>query len=156
MLLDRLLTSQEAALGADHVDVAATLQYLGSLALEQKDYERARACYEQALATFERVYGAAHPQSAAALFGLAVLYQRQRDFEHAESFYRRLLDVDARIEMDATDRLDHLTEYALLLRETHRKGEAKVVEQSAASLKRHQLGGLGLTVDVRELRDGER
>jgi tetratricopeptide (TPR) repeat protein len=124
---------------------------MGSLALEQKDYERARGCYERALVTFERVYTVAHPKSAAAMFGLAVLYQRQRDFEHAESLYQRLLEIDTHIEIDAADRLDHLTEYALLLRETHRKSDAKLVEASAASLKHHQLAGVGLTVDVNEL-----
>jgi tetratricopeptide (TPR) repeat protein len=64
-LLQRALSIREQALGADHPDVAQTLQHLAELSQKQGKPEQAETLYSRALAIREQVLGADHPDTIA-------------------------------------------------------------------------------------------
>jgi tetratricopeptide (TPR) repeat protein len=84
----RALQISEKALGADHPDVAMSLNNLGNTLYQQGDYEQAELHHQRALQTRERVLGADHPDLARSLWGLADVALAQQQFDvgraHAE------------------------------------------------------------------------
>jgi tetratricopeptide (TPR) repeat protein len=65
------------ALGADHPEVATSLNDLGGLYQQQGAYNRAELFYDRALRTRERALGLEHLEVARTLNNLAVLHQTQ-------------------------------------------------------------------------------
>ena len=106
----RTIEQGRAALGEPHALVAAALDGLGKLYLEQQSLERAAALIEESHALRQLAFGAEHPDTAESLLRLAELYtalgqrgdarlyQRARPFyEEALRILRALLDEDARV-----------------------------------------------------------
>jgi tetratricopeptide (TPR) repeat protein len=91
--LTRALAICEAVLGAQHPDVAASLNNLAELYRAQGRYEEAAPLYQRALAICEAVLGAQHPDVAASLNNLAELYDAQGRYEEAAPLYQRALAI---------------------------------------------------------------
>jgi CHAT domain-containing protein/Tfp pilus assembly protein PilF len=93
LLVERVLEIREKALGADHPDVAQSVNYLARLYYYKGDYPRAEPLYQRALAIREKVLGPKHPEVAATLNNLALLYSNSADYAKAEQFYQRALTI---------------------------------------------------------------
>ena len=71
-------------LGAQHPDVAASLNNLALLYRAQGRYGEAEPLYQRALAIYEAVLGTQHPYVAASLNNLAEIYRVQGRYGEAE------------------------------------------------------------------------
>jgi CHAT domain-containing protein/Tfp pilus assembly protein PilF len=89
----RSLAILEQALGANHPDVARSLNNLASLYQAQGQYSKAEPLYQRSLAIREQALGANHPDVATALYNLAVLYEAQGQYSKAEPLYQRSLAI---------------------------------------------------------------
>jgi tetratricopeptide (TPR) repeat protein len=83
-LAQRVLAIREKALGADHPDVAASLNNLALLYANQGRYADAEPLYKPALAIREKALGPNHPDIAQSLNNLALLYHNQGRYADAE------------------------------------------------------------------------
>jgi tetratricopeptide (TPR) repeat protein len=68
----RALAIKEKLLGADHPDVAMTLNNLAVVHKAQRQYARAEPLYKRALSIFERALGPRHPTVAICLGSHAI------------------------------------------------------------------------------------
>ncbi|MGE0643521.1 MAG: tetratricopeptide repeat protein [Nitrospira sp.] len=75
----------------------SSLNNLGLVFHDQGQYERAQACYEEALLLWERAFGPIHEDAAVALHNLAEIYQEQGKLEQAEDYYGRSLSIGERV-----------------------------------------------------------
>src|SRR5262249_21136268 len=96
-----------------------------------------------------------HPDVARSLSNLAALYCVTGRHTKAEPLFQRALAI-AETSLGAESRLagQVSTEYAVLLRKTGRKAEAKALESRAQTIRRsHAAEDLGRhTIDFRDLR----
>jgi tetratricopeptide (TPR) repeat protein len=90
---DRALAIQEKALGAEHPEVATTLNNLAGLYHAQGKYAEAEPLYRRDLAISEKALGPEHPSVATTLNNLAGLYRSQGEYAEAEPLYRRALAI---------------------------------------------------------------
>ncbi len=79
----------EKALGANHPDVAQSLNNLAALHENQGRYAEAEPLYKRALAIQEETLGPDHPHVAILLSNLAVLYRNQGRYAEAIKAIRR-------------------------------------------------------------------
>ena len=92
-LAERALAIREKILGAEHPDVATSLNNLALLYDHQGKYSQAEPLYLRALAIHEKVLGAEHPDVAASLNGMASLYRDRGDTSRAIEFTTRGLNI---------------------------------------------------------------
>jgi tetratricopeptide (TPR) repeat protein len=71
---EQVLAIREKALGAEHPDVAQSLNNLAALYQFLGDYAKAELLYQRALAIREKALGPEHPDVAQSLNNLAGLY----------------------------------------------------------------------------------
>ena len=83
-------------LGDGSVEVAESLDNLGSLAYYRGRYQEAERLLERSLEIRERSLGPDHPDVATALHNLAAISSEQGDLERAEPLYRRSLAIRER------------------------------------------------------------
>ena len=76
---------REQALGANHPDVAHTLNNLALVYWTQGKYSEAEGLYKRALAILEKALGANHPDVARTLNDLALVYRAQGKYGEAEA-----------------------------------------------------------------------
>ncbi|MBA2503919.1 MAG: CHAT domain-containing protein, partial [Pyrinomonadaceae bacterium] len=79
----RSLAIREKALGAQHPDVAVSLNNLAGLYEAKGDYARAEPLHLRALTIWEKALGVEHPDVATALDNLAALYEAKGDYVRA-------------------------------------------------------------------------
>ena len=126
----------EAALGPDHLDLAAHLATVAAFYAEQGIYTEAEPRYERAVAIMEPALGWAHPDLAANHAALASVYYRQGLHAEAEPLYERALAVlELALEPDNVRLAEVLEEYAGLLRATNRGVEAGPLEARARRIR---------------------
>ena len=126
----------EAALGPDHVDLAAHLGMVAAFYANQGIDTEAEPRYERAVAILEPALGWAHPDVAANLAALASIYYRQGLHAEAEPLYERALAVlELALEPDNVRLAEILEEYAGLLRATNRGGDAVPLETRARRIR---------------------
>ncbi|TYQ26385.1 tetratricopeptide repeat protein [Pseudanabaena sp. UWO311] len=89
----RILTILEKALGAEHPDIANSLNDLAGLYVEQGNYPAAEPLYKRSLAILEKALGSEHPDVATSLNNLAGLYVEQGKYPAAELLYKRALAI---------------------------------------------------------------
>src|SRR5687767_11960436 len=77
--------------GAEHADVATSLNLLALLYRTKGDYRAAEPLYTRALAIAEKLFGSEHHTVQIAIGNLAELYQAQRRYTDAERFVARAL-----------------------------------------------------------------
>jgi CHAT domain-containing protein/Tfp pilus assembly protein PilF len=92
-LAERSLAIREKALGAEHPDVASSLNSLAALYKTKGDSARAEPLYQRALAIWDKTLGAEHSSVASVLQNLAHLYQGKGDYTRSELLYRRALAI---------------------------------------------------------------
>jgi len=84
---------RERQLGADHPDVANSLNNLAEIYTLLGRYAEAETLYTNACAINERYYGTDHPEVATDLNDLAGLYKSQGRYAEAETLYIRSLTI---------------------------------------------------------------
>src|SRR5581483_702696 len=92
-LAKRALSIREELLGADHPDVAISLNYLGLLYYEQGKYMQAEPLFQRALRIQEQAFGPHHPNVTTSLKNLAFLYHAQSKYDQAESLCQRAVQI---------------------------------------------------------------
>ena len=96
-LAERALAIREKILGAEHPDVATSLNNLAALYYSQGKYAQAEPLYQRALAIHEKVLGAEHPDVATSLNNLAELYYSQGKYTQAEPLYQRSMAIQEKV-----------------------------------------------------------
>jgi len=92
-LWQRVLTSREKRLGADHPDVAIVCHGIGNLYYWSGDYVQAERFYRQAMTIRENHYGTYHFTVAANICNLANLAFERGDYAEAERLQMRGLEI---------------------------------------------------------------
>ena len=90
---ERVLVLQQEHLGAEHPDVASTLNNLGIVLTHLERYEAAVARYEESLRLHEKLEGPEHPNVALASHNLAVALRRMGRTTEARVAFERAIDV---------------------------------------------------------------
>lgn len=83
----------EQVLGAQCLEVATVLNYLGVLCLQQGQYAEAKPLLVRALHTHEQVLGPDHPEITRELNNLAILLACQGQYAEALSLHHRTLSI---------------------------------------------------------------
>ena len=96
-LYKRSLAIREKVLGAEHPDVATSLNNLAGLYHNQGKYTEAEPLLKRSLAIREKVLGAEHPDVATSLNNMAVLYREQGKYDEAEPLYKRSLAIHEKV-----------------------------------------------------------
>ena len=89
----RSLAICEQQLGANHPNVASSLNNLAGLYKAQGRYSEAEPLYVRSLSIYEQQLGADHPNVASSLNNLARLYESQGRYSEAEPLYGRSLAI---------------------------------------------------------------
>ena len=92
-LLQRALQIREKLFGAEHPDVAMSLNDLAGLYQAQGRYAQAEPLLQRALQIREKLFSAEHPDVAMSLNNLAMLYQDQGRYAQAEPLLQRALQI---------------------------------------------------------------
>jgi CHAT domain-containing protein/Tfp pilus assembly protein PilF len=92
-LAERVREIRERILGADHLDVAQSLNGLALIYEMRSEYAKAEQLYERSLAIREKAQGPEHPDFAIVLGNLAQLYVHRGEYAKAESFFERTLAI---------------------------------------------------------------
>src|SRR5262249_5494753 len=88
-LYRRALAIKEKLFGADHPDVALTLNNLAAFYKSQKSYAEAEPLYQRPLAIFEQRLGASHPHVPICLDNYAQLLRAMKRTEEARALEAR-------------------------------------------------------------------
>jgi tetratricopeptide (TPR) repeat protein len=128
-------------LGADHPDVATTLNNLADFYRAQGRYGEAEPLFQRALVIGEQQLGSDHPVVATWLNNLALLYQAQGRYGEAEPLYQRALAIGERqLGSDHPAVATRLNNLASLYRAQGRYEEAEPLYQRALAIGERQLG----------------
>ena len=93
-LQSHVLAIQEAVLGSEHLDVAATLGNLANVYSDTGDYAEARALNQRVLAIRTAALGPDHPDLATTLNNLANVELYTGAFAESKRLHRRALEID--------------------------------------------------------------
>jgi len=119
------LEIDEKSLGQSHPQIANDFANLGiELCFEQK-FTEAAAMFEQAEQIEERTFGADDTRVARHLRMLGVAYARAKQMQNAEKVYRKAIDILGRSGNDAGELIAWLPEYAAILWQEEKFGEAE-------------------------------
>jgi len=140
-LAELALAIREKNLGAEHTDVAMSLNNLALLYDVKGDYGRSEPLYRRALAIYEKVLGAGHPDVATALNNLASLYQLTGDYGRAEPLYKRALAINEKaLGAEHTAVAQSLNNLAELYRTKGDYGRSEPLHQRALAIYEKVLG----------------
>jgi len=92
--LERALSIDEAALGADHPSVASIVNNLGGVLEALGDLKGAKKCYERALSIDGAAFGPKHPNVAVDVNNLGGVLEALGDLKGAKECYERALSID--------------------------------------------------------------
>jgi tetratricopeptide (TPR) repeat protein len=92
-LAKQSLEITEKVLGKEHLYVAATLNNLAALYVEQGNYQQAEPLYQRSLTIKENILDKEHPDVATALNNLGGLYQAQGSYQQAIPLFQRALAI---------------------------------------------------------------
>ncbi|WP_206069815.1 tetratricopeptide repeat protein [Nodosilinea sp. P-1105] len=135
------LQRREQQLGADHSDVATSLNNLAELYRAMGRYGEAEPLYLRALAIYEQQLGADHPSVAISLNNLAALYYAMGRYGEAEPLYERSLAIrEHQLGADHPDVANSLNNLAELYRAMGYYGDAEPLYERSLAIKEHQLG----------------
>ena len=91
--LRKALAIRRRILGADHPDIAETVNALGEVRYDRGDLDGAERLYDEALAMRVRLFGDTHETVAATLDNLGNVYQERGETAEAERAYRDALEM---------------------------------------------------------------
>ncbi|MFN7638059.1 MAG: tetratricopeptide repeat protein [Pseudanabaena sp.] len=137
----RCITSVCEILGAEHPDVASSLNNLALLYYSQGKYSEAEPLYLRSLEIWERQLGVDHPLVATSLNNLALLYYSQGKYSEAEPLYVRSLEIRERqLGTDHPDVAQSLNNLATLYQTQGKYSEAEPLLVRSLDIKERQLG----------------
>ncbi len=140
-LYQQALRAWERALGAEHPEVARTLNGLAITCWIQGKYGEAEPLYRRALQIREQALGAEHPEVARTLNGLAVLYDSWGKYGEAEPLFRRAVQIwERKLGPDDPHVALALNGLAMLYESQSRYGEAEPLERRAVQIWEQALG----------------
>jgi CHAT domain-containing protein/Tfp pilus assembly protein PilF len=140
-LAERVLAISEKAFGAEHTDVATSLNNLAALYDSKGDYVRAEPLYQRALAIYEKALGAEHPDVAESLNSLAELYRVKGDYVRAEPLYLRALAIYEKASgTDHPEVIQLLNSLAALYYTKGDYGRAEPLYQRALAIRERKFG----------------
>ncbi|HLG14769.1 MAG TPA: serine/threonine-protein kinase [Blastocatellia bacterium] len=151
-LHDEALKLRRQTLGAEHVEVARSLNNLAEVLRRKGDHETAESLYREALAMQRKLLGPEHADVAESLDNLAILLDTRGDYKAAEQLFREALEMRRKLlgreHAEVCETLNNLGE---LLR---KKGDYEAAEplfRDAIAIQRKQLGSedprLAITLD---------
>ena len=92
-VLSRRLGGEEEVLGNEHKDTLDSLNKIGIVLGDSKDYTGALGYHQQALRGLEKVFGKTHPDTLMTIKGMAITLEvGLKDFTKTEEMYRLALD----------------------------------------------------------------
>ena len=131
-LLRRELEALEKQIGPDHSRVATALHNLGLAYRSRRMYADAAQYTQRALATRRNVFGHQHPLVALTLNLLGEIRHAQGAYTEAEALYKEALTIEEKsLGLDHPSTAHTMMNYALLLRQTKRKPQARALEAQA-------------------------
>ena len=137
----KALDLYEQQLGANHPDVATTLNYLALLYASQGKYSEAEPLCQRALSIRECELGADHPDVATSLNNLAELYREQGKYSNAKPLYLRSLEIrENKLGADHPDTAVSLNNLALLYYFQGNYSEAENLYIRSLTIMERQLG----------------
>ncbi|HLG14862.1 MAG TPA: CHAT domain-containing tetratricopeptide repeat protein [Blastocatellia bacterium] len=140
-LAERSLAIREKVLGADHVDIAQSVNNVAALYKEKGDYARAEPLYQRALTMTEKALGPDHPAVDRYVNNLAVLYYTRGDYAKAEPLYRRSLAISEKaVGPDHPDVATSLNNLALLYKTKGDYERAEPLYRRALAIDEKALG----------------
>jgi tetratricopeptide (TPR) repeat protein len=135
------LTIREKALGADHPDVAESLNNLAELYRSQARYADAEPLYQRSLAILEKALGDDHASVATLLNNFAELYRAQARYADAEPLHQRSLAIRGKVlGRDHPDVAISLNNLALLYRNQGRYADAEPLYQRSLAIVEKAFG----------------
>lgn len=141
LLAERALSIKEKALGAEHPDVAVSLNNLATLYYTKNDYGHAEPLYQRALSIREKALGAEHPAVATSLNQLATLLYSRGDYLRAEPLYQRALAIrEKALGAEHPEVAASLNNLAGLYRVKGDNGRAEPLYQRALAIYEKALG----------------
>lgn len=143
----RQLILRSRRLGADHPEVAATLDLLGQVAYKAGELEPCQEYLERALALRRGQLGARHPGVAETLHHQGILLKALQRFAESESIYRSALAIEeATLPADDPAQASLLESMGSLLRLRRRFPEAESLYARALEIRRRVAGPGSLAV----------
>ena len=137
----RALAIDEHAYGADHPNVATSLNNLAQLLQDTNRLGEAEPLMRRALAIDEQLYGPDHPNVASDLNNLAQLLKDTNRLGEAEPLMRRALEIDeSAYGPDHPEVAISLNNLAQLLQATNRLGEAEPLMRRALEIDEQSYG----------------
>ncbi|MGH9696406.1 MAG: tetratricopeptide repeat protein, partial [Bryobacteraceae bacterium] len=145
------LVEWERAGKSSGAEIASLLDGLASLYISEERLDEAARVLDGALAALTTAPEAVPMDRIRLLQVRAALDQRKGNWRQAERDLEQALALaGAELRPDADLQVSMMTDYARLLRNHHRRREARLVEQQVAALRGHSA--MDNTVDVTELR----
>jgi tetratricopeptide (TPR) repeat protein len=140
-LHERALAIAEHSVGADHPDVAISLNNLANIHYDRGRYGEAQALHERALAIREKALGSNHPHVAMSLNNLANVHYDQGRYGEAQALYERALTIRERsLEPDHIDIATSLSNLASVHFDQGRYAEARALYERALAITERILG----------------
>lgn len=137
----RAVTLREAALGPNHVEVAADVAALAALVEGAGRLDEAAALYERALSIFRRRLGPHHSEVGLSLAGLAWVRKEQGDLATADQLYRQSVAIlEPVFGRDHSDVALTLANWASVLREAGDERRARRLFERALRIFEKNLG----------------
>jgi tetratricopeptide (TPR) repeat protein len=137
----RSLSMLEQVQGAEHPDVATTLDNLAKLLGLQRKYEQAVHVYERVLRIREDTLGPEHTDIARILDDLALLYSNWKRYDLSQSLYERALQIrEHALGPEHPDTATTLDKLAVFYRLQKNYGLAEPLYKRAFSIREHVFG----------------
>jgi tetratricopeptide (TPR) repeat protein len=135
-LLEQSLRIRERTLGPDHLDVSETLNNLGTVLYQRKEYTKAEAALQRALFITRKHLGSDHPDVAVTLSNLGILYYDRHEYEAAENALREALEIrEKRLPPDHPSIALSLLHLARVMMNLSRSTEAQELLQRAVAIR---------------------
>lgn len=150
-LHEETLKIQRTEDGPAHPNVGITLSELAYSELGLKNCGAAESHARESLEILRAALGEQHDRTATAYRALGLAYRCKQRPDLAEPALLHVIQIDQDVEQRDILRIEHLREYAAVLRALGRKSEAKKFEASAAAIRAGRQTTPRHTVDLKEL-----
>lgn len=140
-IYERVLASERADHGPDHLYVSAALINLAKLSRDEGKYEESERLYREALAIRKGVFKKrSHPLVAMGEHGLATALRAQGRYDEAEPLHRKALaDIERVLGPDHKQVAYVLTDLAFLYHDQGRYDDAEPLYRRALNIREKQL-----------------
>jgi tetratricopeptide (TPR) repeat protein len=139
-LLERALAIREEHLGANHPDIAQSLNDLGLVLHDQGAYDQARVLHERALAIRESQLGPDHLDTAQSLNNLGRTLRYQGDLDRAQTAHERALAIRQASLGNHQDTAWSLSDLGLVLFDRGDLDGARALDEQALPIFETSLG----------------